>query len=115
MGRIYKPVEVSFNSKKKVTVGLIDTGADETVVSERLAKKLKAELYGNYKAFCASQFVLTGKYADLHIKELDNGKSTTLKAGVSDIPFNTDDINDDGLNVILGVDFIQKVGLKIEA
>lgn len=114
MGRLYRPIEVTFNGAKEVTVGLIDTGADETVISERLAKELKAELYGNYKAFCASQFVLTGKYADLQIKELISGKSLTLKVGVSDVPFNTDDINDEGLNVILGIDFIQETGFEIK-
>lgn len=114
MGRIYTPVEVSFNSKKKITVGLVDTGADESVVSEKLAKELKAKLYGNYKAFCASQFSIIGKYTDLHIKELKSGKNITIKVGVSDIPFNTDDINDERLGVILGVDFIQESNLDIK-
>lgn len=111
MGRLYKPVEVSFNSKKKITVGLVDTGADESVASEKLAKELDAEFYGTYTATCASQYVLKGKYADLTIKELDSGKSVTIKLGVSDIPFDTDDISDEGLNVILGIDFIQETNL----
>ncbi|MBL7169714.1 MAG: aspartyl protease family protein [Candidatus Aenigmarchaeota archaeon] len=114
MGRIYTPVEISFNRNKRITVGLIDTGADETVVSEKLANELGSKFYGTYKAVCASGFTLTGKYADLHVKELRSGKSITLKVGVSDIPFDTDDINDEGLNIILGVDFIQKTGFEIK-
>jgi len=114
MGRIFKPVEVSFNGVGRVSVGLLDTGADETVVSKVLAKKLGAELYGNYEAVCASGFLLKGKYADLVIRDLDSGKSICLKVGVSDVPFDTDDISEEGLDVILGVDFLQKVGLKIE-
>lgn len=114
MGRVYKPIEASLNGKSRVTVGLVDTGADETVISEKLAKKLNAELYGTYKAFCASQFVLTGKYADIMIKDLTCGKSITMKVGVSDVPFDTDDINDEGLDVILGVDFIQEIDLKLQ-
>ncbi len=113
MGRIYKPVEVLYNGNSKITVGLIDTGADETVISERLAKKLNAGLYGTYKAFCASRFVLKGRYADITIKELDTGKSIKIKVGVSDIPFDTDDINEEGLDLILGVDFTQETGLKL--
>ena len=37
-----------------------------------------------------------------------------MEVGVSNIPFNTDDIDDEGLDVFLGVDFIQETGLKIE-
>ena len=111
MGRIYKPVEVSFEDRKITTVGLVDTGADESVMSERLAKKISAELYGRYKAFCASQYVIRGRYTDVTIKDLKSGKYATLKVGVSDIPFDTDDINDEGLEIILCIDFIQSVNL----
>jgi len=72
MGRIYKPVEVSFNGLKKITVGLVDTGADETVMTEDLAKELEAKLYGMYKATCASGFLLTGKQALINIKDFKN-------------------------------------------
>ncbi len=113
MGRIYKPIEVSYNGTKRITVGLVDSGADETVVSGKLARELGAELYGTYKARCASQYVLEGKYADLHLTELESGKSIIIKVGVSDIPFDTDDVNDEGVDVILGIDFIQETNLEI--
>jgi predicted aspartyl protease len=113
MGRIYKPVEISFNGKHKVTVGLVDTGADESVISEKLANKIQAELYRTYKATCASQFTLTGKYALITIRDLENGKQAEIEVGVSNIPFDTDEINDEGLDAILGVDFIQETSLEI--
>jgi len=111
MGRIYRPVEVSCNGREEVTTALIDTGADETVVSQRLANMLGAKLYGTFLATCASQTVLEGKYADLTIKELRSKKQTLIEAGVSDIPFDTDDIDDEGVDVIIGVDFIQRTKL----
>ena len=113
MGRMYTAVEVSVNNKKKITVGLIDTGADETIVSEKLAVELSASLYGEYKAVCASGFKIKGKYSNFSIKEFSSGKTISLKAGVSDVPFDTDDINDEGLNIILGIDFIQETGLEL--
>lgn len=113
MGRLYKPVEISFNGKNKIIIGLIDTGVDETVVSEKLAKEFGAVLYGTYKAVCASQFMVTGKYADLTVWELKSGKEITIKVGISDTPFDTDEIDEEGLNVILGVDFIQKTNLNL--
>jgi|GEM_PF-1635026 len=114
MGRVYRPVEISSNGKRKITVAIVDTGADETVVSEKVAKEVGAELYGTFRARCASQTVITAKYADFNIKEMESGRETSISAGVSDIPFDTDDIDDEGLGVILGVDFIQKTGLIIK-
>lgn len=114
MGRIYRPVEVLANGSKTIAIAIVDTGADESVISERLAKQLKAQLYGEYTAKCASQTILTGKYADIKIRELKSKKETVMEVGVSDVPFNTDDIDEEGLDVILGIDFIQKVNLKIE-
>ncbi len=114
MGRVYRPVEIAANGKKEIAIALLDTGADETVISERLAKELGSELYGSYKARCASQTILTGKYADIVIKELRSLKSAKLEVGVSDIPFDTDDIDDEGIDVILGIDFIQETDLVIK-
>ena len=58
MGRIYRPVEVECGDRKATTVAIIDTGADETVISERLAGKVNSDLYGVFKAICASDTIL---------------------------------------------------------
>ncbi len=114
MGRIYRIVEISSNRRMKSAIAIVDTGADETVISERLAKKLNTKLYGEFLAQCASQTILKGEYSNVKIKELNSGKETSMEVGVSDIPFDTDDIDDEGIDIILGVDFIQMTGLKIE-
>ena len=44
MGRMYRPVELIFKDSNIVSVSIVDTGADETVISERLAKRINAEL-----------------------------------------------------------------------
>ncbi len=113
MGRIYRPVEIAFNGKSRVVVALIDTGADETVISKNTAQEIGVDLYGKYRAVCASQFTLEGKYADVKITELESGKSVLLKVGVSDVPFHTDDLDEEGLKVILGVDFLQEAKLSV--
>ena len=113
MGRMYRPVELSFKDNKIVSVSIVDTGADETVISERLAQKIKAELYGTFRAICASDTVLEGKYADIEIMDIWSNKKANMVVGVSDVPFDTDDIDDEGVDVILGTDFIQKTELEI--
>ena len=111
---MYRPVEIYFNDNKALTVAIVDTGADETVISERIAKKIDAELYGTFRALCASDTVLEGKYADVEIKDMWSDKKADFVVGVSDVPFNTDDIDDEGIDVILGIDFIQKTELVIK-
>ena len=113
MGRVYRIIEISSNRAKQSAIALVDTGADETVINEELASKLKLKTYGRFLAKCASQTLLEGKYADVRIKELKTGKETELKVGISSVPFHTDDIDEEGLDVILGVDFMQKMGLEI--
>ena len=114
MGRIYRPVEVEYGDRKATTVAIIDTGADETVISERLAGKVNLDLYGVFKAICASDTILEGKYADVTIRELWSGVEIVMTVGVSDKPFGTDDIDDEGVEAILGVDFLQEKEMPLD-
>jgi len=40
MGRIYKSVIIKNGNKKEYVVGFVDSGADTTVISGRLARRL---------------------------------------------------------------------------
>lgn len=50
MGRIYRPLGIWANGKCVHTVGIIDTGADETVISRKIAKKLNLKLHESFEA-----------------------------------------------------------------
>jgi len=115
MGRIYRSVEIGSGENKAITVSIIDTGADETVISGRIAKMIRVQLYGTFRAICATDTVLEGQYADVTIKDLSSERIADMIVGVSDIPFNTDDIDDEGVDIILGIDYIQKTGLEIKS
>ena len=114
MGRIYKPVEIGAGRRSLVTIAIIDTGADRSVVSARKAHDIKARLFGEFRAVCASDTELVGKYADVRVREIESGRRAKLLVGVSDIPFNTDDINDDGVEVILGTEYLQMTRSKLK-
>jgi hypothetical protein len=86
----------------------------ETVISERLAGKVNSDLYGVFKAICASDTILEGKYADVAIRELWSGVEIVMTVGVSDKPFSTDDIDDEGVEAILGVDFLQETEMPLD-
>ena len=73
MGRIYRSVEVEYGDRKATTDAIIDTGADETVISERLAGKVNSDLYGVFKEICVPDTILEGKYADVMIRDCGAG------------------------------------------
>lgn len=89
MGRVYRIVDIFHNGKKESAISIVDSGADETVISQKLANKLNIKLYGIFLAKCASQTILEGGHARVTIKELKSKKEATLEVGVSDIPFDT--------------------------
>lgn len=113
MGRMYRPVKISYGDSSMMAVAILDTGSDETVISEKAAREVGARLYGSFSAICASRKIIEGRYADIRIKDSRSGLEALMEVGVSNLPFDTDDIDDEGLDVILGVDFIQETGLKI--
>jgi predicted aspartyl protease len=109
LGRIYKAFLAISDDKSLPVVAFIDSGADETVISEQLAKKLRLKLYGEYKSVTASKQVIVGKLATV---TLSNSEITDkITAGVTDEPFIDED---EGVDVILGIDFLQRNGIKLD-
>jgi len=58
--------------------------------------------------------MLEGKYADVMIRELWSGVEIVTTVGVSDKPFGTDDIDDEEVEAILGVDFLQETEMPLD-
>lgn len=112
MGRIYRPIIVSANGREKLTVAFIDSGADETVISKAVAKELKLKLYGIYRSYSATDHIIEGNFAEVTLK--DDSIKVTMEVGVSDIPFKSDYSDEEGVEVILGVDFLQETGIKLD-
>ena len=83
MGRIYRPIIVTANGHERLTVGFIDSGADETVIRKKLAKELKLKLYGVYRSYSATDHIIEGNFAEVTLK--DDRVKVTMEVGVSDI------------------------------
>ena len=111
MGCQYRPVDVVVNECLH-TVGLIDTGADETVISTKLADALGCTLKGDFRAMSASKVEIQGKYTRVKsIVEKWSGKSVEeYRIGVTDEPF----ADDEGINIIIGVDFLQDTNYELK-
>ncbi|MCK5561034.1 MAG: retroviral-like aspartic protease family protein, partial [Thermoplasmata archaeon] len=94
------------------TVAFVDTGADETVISKKIADALKLKLYGIYRSYSATDHIIEGNFAKVTLK-MDSVK-ITMEVGVSDIPFQSDYSDEEGIEAILGLDFLQETGIKLD-
>jgi len=61
LGRVYRPIRIGNGSKGSNTVAFIDIGADESVMSNRLADKLDLELKGRFRVVSASGHIIEGR------------------------------------------------------
>lgn len=109
---MYRAVVISANGISEMTVAFVDTGADETIISERIANKLGLKFYGEYKAISASRHEITGRLASVIIS--DSIVTDKMVVGVTDEPFGTDYMDEEGVDVILGIDFLQRNNLKLD-
>ena len=112
MGRMYRAVVISANGRSEMTVAFVDTGADETIISSRIANRLKLKLYGEYKALSASRHKIVGTLASVRIS--NSVISDKMVVGVTDEPFGTDYVDEEGVEVILGIDFLQRNNIKLD-
>ena len=112
MGRIYRPVLVSGNGKQEMTIAFVDSGSDETIISERLANELGIELFGKYYFLTASGEHITGRLGKVRIK--DEQIDHELLVGVTDAIFRSEYSDDHGIEVIIGIDFLQDNNLKLD-
>ena len=111
LGRIYRPVRVLANNRERLVVAFVDSGADETVISQRLARELGVELYGVYRAYTVTGEAIEGRFAEVTFK--DEKIEITMEVGVSDAPFESEYSDEEGVDVIIGVDFLQDAGIKL--
>ncbi len=112
MGLIFRPIRLSSldENKSATTVALVDTGCDETVISERMAREIDADQYGVFKSFSASQHEMNGKYADIAVHDLADKLGGPMTVGVCGEPFEPDE----GIEVIIGVDFLQENEVRLD-
>lgn len=113
MGRVYRAIEVSSRDRSAYTVGFVDTGADQSIMSRRLSDMIGAELRGYLEVVSASGHLISGRLAIVTITTLMDRKSAELEIGVTDELFE-DEIDENGVEVIIGLDFLEYTNTRIE-
>ena len=104
MGRVYRPIELCNGKTCIDIVGLIDTGADETVISEAIANRLNCKLEGEFEANTITLESVILKTTNIQIHDRWAKAKTKLLVGVTDRFFDVDE----GIDIVIGVDFLQK-------
>ena len=110
MGRVYRAIELRNNKKRIDVVGLVDTGADETVISEKIARLLKCGYTGEIDTETITLESVRINKTRISIFDRWSMNSTRLFVGVTDRFFDVDE----GIEIILGIDFLQKTGLILD-
>ena len=113
MGRLYRAIEVVSGDQHAYTVGFIDTGADNSVMSRRLADSMGMELKGCIEMVSASGHLIVGRQAEVGVRTLADDMTADIEIGVTDELFD-DEIDENGVEVIIGLDFLEEVNMKIE-
>ncbi|MCG2826742.1 MAG: retroviral-like aspartic protease family protein [Thermoplasmatales archaeon] len=110
MGRIYRPIQLRNNGRKVDVVAFVDTGADKSVISERVAKKLKLKFKRRDKLVVANREVITAYVDKVRVVSTKDNINIMMYVDITDVPF---DIDIDDIDMIIGIDFLQKHNVKL--
>jgi len=105
MGRIYKSVIIKNGNKKEYVVGFVDSGADTTVISGRLARRLNIKKTNPSDLMVADGRVIPTRKARVLVEAPGEKVKIRLAVDITDLPFDEDI---DILDAILGIDFLQE-------
>ena len=110
MGRIYKPILVRNNGKKEYIVAFVDSGADTSLISERLARRLNVKMGTPSSLMVADGRVIPTRTGWIQVEVPDKTVRIRLNVDITDIPFDEDI---DILDMILGIDFLQETESRL--
>ncbi len=109
MGIVYRPIELSNIENHVDVVGIIDTGADETIISMAIAARLGCEFDGESEAATVTSETVMLKTTRVRVFDRWAKVKADLLVGVTDRFFEIDE----GIDVILGVDFLQRTHYRL--
>jgi hypothetical protein len=111
MGRIYKSILVRNGTRSEYITAFVDSGADISLITERLARRLKLKMGGPGNVKVADGRVIPTKTGRIWVEEPNSKVKFRLTVDITDLPFDEDI---DVLDMILGVDFLQETESMLE-
>jgi len=110
MGRIYRPIVLHYGKRNIHVVAFVDSGADTSLISRRVADKLKIKATASSSVRLADGREIPTKKALVVVESARDDIKHELAVDISDAPFDEDI---DEIDMIIGLDFLQKNGVKL--
>jgi hypothetical protein len=111
MGRIYKSIMVRNGAKSEYITAFVDSGADISLISERLARRLRLKMGGPGFVKVADGRVIPTKTGRIWVEEPNERVKFRLTVEITNLPFDEDI---DILDMIIGIDFLQETESMLE-
>jgi predicted aspartyl protease len=112
MGTVYLPLYVGGPKGERLALALVDTGAERTIVSSKLGKEIGLRGKEEELITTASGHDIKMKVARAMFRSDRLKIKGQLGVCLSDIPFQVEP--QEGIEIIVGVDFLQKFNLGIK-
>lgn len=111
MGRIYRAFVLKNKGIEVNVVALVDSGSDKCMLSKRIAKMLKLKTFAKEKIEVANGAKINTDIARVRMISQIDHIDDTMDVNITDKPF--DNEIDENINMIIGVDFLQKHNVKL--
>jgi len=111
MGRIYVPVIVRNGRKVEHIVAFVDSGADISLMSERLARRLNIKMGSPNRVKVADGREIPTRTGRILVEAPNEKVSIRLTVDITNLPFDEDI---DILDMILGIDYLQETEARLK-
>ena len=111
MGTVYIPLYVGGPKGERLALALVDTGAERTIVSKKLGKEIGLRGKEEELITTASGHNIKMKVTKARFRSDRLRIKGHLGVCLSDVPFEVEP--EEGIEIIVGVDFLQKFNLGI--
>lgn len=111
MGRIYRAFELYHDGNKMVVVAFVDSGSDKTIISKKVAETLKIKYIGKGELEVANREKILTDIGKVRVVSETDKIDDIIRVNVTDVPFEMD--SDENIDMIVGLDFMQKHNVKL--
>ena len=111
MGRMYRAVRLYNENKCVDVVAFVDTGADRTIISDRIARALGVSRVGKDTLTVANREILETDIGTVRVESINDNISQEMIVDISDEPF--EDGDEENIEMIIGIDFLQENNMRL--
>jgi hypothetical protein len=112
MGRIYKGMTLENGDRTMEVVAFVDTGCDQTIISQRAARFLNITVGDEEIIVVANGSQIRAGTGTVMIGSRVDTIHSSMKVNITDLPFQIDP--DENIDMIIGLDFLQMHNITLK-